>query len=94
MSTTRVTRLLARVKLLSGVSDAGFASLGTFLAGVVAVRELPAPALAFYVVLSSATIFTCGLPALATMISSPACARSMKCEKLVFASWTLTVVMA
>ena len=51
-----------RTDLLSGLGDAGFASLGTFLAGIVAVRELPAPSLALYVVLSSATIFSMPLP--------------------------------
>lgn len=48
--------------LLAGLGDAGFASLGTFLTGVVAVRGLPAHSLALYVVLGSATVFSMPLP--------------------------------
>lgn len=51
-----------QLNLLAGLTDAGAASLGTFLAGVVAVRELPAAGLALYVVLASATVFTMPLP--------------------------------
>lgn len=48
--------------LLSGLADAGFASLGTFIAGIVAVRELSSASLALYVVLSSAAVFAMPLP--------------------------------
>lgn len=61
MSTT-ATRLIRNSDLLAGLGDAGFASLGTFLTGVVAVRGLEAHSLALYVVLSSATVFSMPLP--------------------------------
>ena len=45
------------LQLTAGLGDSGFAALGTFLAGVLAVRELDVQLLAVYAVLASATIF-------------------------------------
>ena len=56
------SRGVRNTDLLAGLGDAGFASLGTFLTGVVAVRGLEAHSLALYVVLSSATVFSMPLP--------------------------------
>lgn len=58
----RAPSAVRRTDLVAGLGDAGFASLGTFLAGIIAVRELPTHSLALYVVLSSATIFSMPLP--------------------------------
>ncbi|HEV7622645.1 MAG TPA: hypothetical protein VGO26_00800 [Amnibacterium sp.] len=49
-------------KLAAGLADASLAALGTFLAGIVAVRELDTRALAVYAVLFSATVLGMLLP--------------------------------
>ncbi len=49
-------------KLVAGLLDAGCAALGTFLAGIIAVRSLDTTTLALYAVLFSATVFAMLLP--------------------------------
>lgn len=44
-------------QLAAGLADSGFAALGTFLAGVLAVRELDVGLLAVYAVLAASTVF-------------------------------------
>jgi hypothetical protein len=49
-------------KLAAGLVDAAVAALGTFLAGIVAVRELPIASLAVYAVVFSASVLAMLLP--------------------------------
>lgn len=49
-------------KLVAGLGDAAVAALGTFLAGIVAVRELPTVSLAVYAVVFSASVLAMLLP--------------------------------
>jgi hypothetical protein len=49
-------------KLVAGLLDAAVAALGTFLAGIVAVRELPTVSLAVYAVVFSASVLAMLLP--------------------------------
>lgn len=49
-------------KLVAGLVDAAVAALGTFLAGIVAVRELPIVSLAVYAVIFSASVLAMLLP--------------------------------
>jgi hypothetical protein len=49
-------------KLVAGLVDAAVAALGTFLAGIVAVRELPTVSLAVYAVVFSASVLAMLLP--------------------------------
>jgi hypothetical protein len=92
-------------KLIAGLVDAAVAALGTFLAGIVAVRELPTVSLAVYAVVFSASVLAMLLPRqlhyipaqiaanLLDRVSSPLITRDVRRATLVNVMTALVVVV-
>jgi hypothetical protein len=92
-------------KLIAGLVDAAVAALGTFLAGIVAVRELPTVSLAVYAVVFSASVLAMLLPRqlhyipaqiaanLLDRVASPLVTRDVRKASLVNAMTAVIVVL-